>query len=164
MEQSQIYLLTPIKCPGTFSCEALEKLAVIIKADCSCFSWRHPDVHSGTESWYSEHTSMGAVLPVKLQQSPQCNSSFFQYHVRCKGEPATVLVLGTWKVSDKSPRRIRILSLHFCFVFPSALKRNQWTYKCAALTSCIVPLGSDTSAAMRQLQAGTALWHWHVNE
>lgn len=84
--------------------------------------------------------------------------------VQCKGKPATMLVLETWKVSDKSPRRIRILSLHSCFVFLSTLKRNQWTYKCAALTSHIVPLGSDTSAAMKQLQAGMALCHWHANE
>lgn len=84
--------------------------------------------------------------------------------VQCKGKPATVLVLKTWKVSDKSPRRIRILSLHFCFVFPSTVKRNQWTYKCAALTSSIVLLGWDSSAALKRLQAGMALWHWHANE
>lgn len=90
---------------------------------------------------------------------------FSLHHVvQCKGKPATVLVLETRGVSDKSPCRIRILSPHSCFVFPSTLKRNQWTYKCAALTSSIVPLGSDTSAAMKQLQAGMALWHWHANE
>lgn len=87
---------------------------------------------------------------------------------RCKacgaGKPATMLVQKTWKVSDKSPRRIQLLSLHFCFVFQSTLKGNQWTYKCADMTSYIVPLGLDTSAAMKQLSAGMALWHWHANE
>lgn len=80
------------------------------------------------------------------------------------GKPATLLVLKTWKVSNKSPHRIQLLSLHFCFVFQSTLKRNQWTYKCADTTSYIVPLGLDTSAAMKQLCAGMALWHWHANE
>lgn len=86
-------------------------------------------------------------------------------HKACgAGKPATVLVLETWKVSDKSPRRIQLLSLHFCFVFQSTLKRNQWTYKCADTTSYIVPLGLDTGAAMKQLCAGMASWHWHANK
>lgn len=108
----------------------------------------------------------GCCADWEAAAEPRVEFQGFSLHhvVQCKGKPATVLVLGTWKVSDKSPRRIQILSLHSCFVFPSTLKRNQWTYKCAALTSYIVPLGSDTSAAMKQLQAGMALWHWHANE
>lgn len=109
------------------------------------------------------------MLTVKLQPhtttaEPTMEFKRFSFHyiVESKacgaGKPATMLVvLKTWKVSNKSPHRIQLLSLHFGFVFHSTLKRNQWTYKCADMTSHIIPLGLDTSAAMEQLCSGNSI-------
>lgn len=149
---------------------------MIIKADCSDFSQRHPDLNiQARKSLQPEQTEIGAELTVQLQRRLTATEHMVEpkgfsfpnsaQHKPCgAGKAPTVCTLNTWEVSNKLPRRIRCQSFPFGFVFQSTQKRNQWTYKCADVTSPIVPLGSDTSTARKQLCAGTALSSWHANE